>query len=480
VVQKHAARRLHYDFRLESDGVLVSWAVPKGPSYDPTIKRLAVHVEDHPLDYAGFEGKIPSGEYGAGAVIVWDEGPYRVLSEKKGRPMTVAEAVSAGHLSIWLDGSKLVGGWSLTRTGQEGKQETWIMVKRKDEHADPSRDVTVDAPDSAVTGRSVEEVRGDDGSRQWTPGRATWQPPMLAEPLELPLNPRVLARPGWIYERKLDGLRCLAVRNGAEVELWSRNHLPFTARFPNIRATLASIPADNFTIDGELVAFEGGRTSFASLQRADRSTPPEFHAFDLLHLLGRDTTGLPLVDRHRLLTQALDGAGSNVRVVSLLDGDPEALLEEACRNGWEGLLAKRSDSSYTSGRSAQWRKLKCSASQEFVVGGWTEPSGSRIGLGALLLGYFDEAGQLHYAGKVGTGFDDKELAGLRARFASLATDSPPFVDAAVRRVKGAHWLRPEMVVGVLFSEWTPDGRLRHPRYDGVRTDKPASEVRRER
>jgi DNA ligase D-like protein (predicted ligase) len=354
------------------------------------------------------------------------------------------------------------------------------MVKRKDDHADPGRDVTADAPDSAVTGRSMEEVRGDGGSRQWTPGRATWQPPMLAEPLDLSQDRRALARPGWIYERKLDGLRCLAVRNGAEVELWSRNHLPFTARFPDIRASLAAIPADNFTIDGELVAFDGERTSFASLQRADSTAQPEFHAFDLLHLLGRDTTGLPLMDRHRLLAQALDGVGANVRVVSLIEGNAETLLEEACHKGWEGLLAKRSDSTYASGRSPHWRKMKCSASQELVVGGWTEPSGSRIGLGALLLGYFDDSDQLHYAGKVGTGFDDRELAELRARFAALATDSSPFADAAVRRVKGAHWVRPEMVVGVLFSEWTPDGRLRHPRFAGVRTDKAASDVRLER
>ena len=245
------------------------------------------------------------------------------------------------------------------------------------------------------------------------------------------------------------------------------------------RGQLGRGPPDNFTIDGELVAFDGERTSFASLQRPDGATQAEFHAFDLLHLLGQDTTGLPLVDRHRLLDQALEGANDNVRVVSLLNGDPDTLLDAACRKGWEGLLAKHADSTYTSGRSPHWRKLKCSATQELVVGGWTDPSGSRIGLGALLLGYYNDAGELHYAGKVGTGFDDKALAGLRTRLADLASDSSPFAEAAARRVKGSHWVRPEMVVAVQFSEWTPEGRLRHPRFAGFRTDKAAADVRRE-
>jgi bifunctional non-homologous end joining protein LigD len=479
VVQKHAARRLHYDFRLESDGVLVSWAVPKGPSYDPSVKRLAVHVEDHPLDYATFEGTIPGGEYGAGAVIVWDEGPYRVLSEKNGRPLSVSAGVSAGHLSVWLDGTKLRGGWSLTRTNWTGSQETWIMVKRHDDHADPSRDVEADAPNSVVTGRGLDEVRSDQASRQWTPARATWQRPMLAQSLRMPEDRRALDGAGWVYERKLDGLRCIAVRNGGEVELWSRNHQPFTARFPDIAGSLAALPADNFTLDGELVAFDGERTSFALLQQPGSPASPEFWAFDLLHLLGHDTTGLPLSDRHRLLAQTLEGAADNLRTVPLVEGDAQALLDDACRRGWEGLVAKRLASAYRVGRSPDWRKLKCMTRQDLVVGGWTEPSGSRIGLGALLVGYYDSEGQLRYAGKVGTGFDDRELADLQARFAELATGDPPFADPAARRVKGAHWVRPEMVVSVGFSEWTLEGRLRQPRFEGVRAGAAAAEVRRQ-
>jgi bifunctional non-homologous end joining protein LigD len=446
---------------------------------DPSVKRLAVHVEDHPLDYAAFEGTIPSGEYGAGAVIVWDEGPYRNLTEKNGRPVGVVEAVSAGHLSVWLEGSKLRGGWSLTRTGSgNGRgQESWIMVKRNDEYASRSRDITTEAPNSALSGRGLEDVKGDKDSPQWQPGRATWQPPMLAQALRMPQERRAVDQPGWLFERKLDGLRCVAVRNGSELELWSRNHLSFTSRFPDLAAALAALPVDNFTIDGELVAFDGNRTSFALLQRPRSGARPEFHVFDLLHLLGRDTTVLPLSDRRRLLAQAVDGVADSVRLVDVLDGDAQTLLAEACKDGWEGLIAKRADSAYRSGRSSDWRKLKCSTSQDLVVGGWTDPTGSRIAFGALLVGYYDEQDGLRYAGKVGTGFDDKQLADLSQVLSQLATDTSPFADPV--KVKGSHWTRPEIVVAVAFTEWTDDGRLRHPRFAGVRANKPATEAHRQ-
>jgi bifunctional non-homologous end joining protein LigD len=301
---------------------------------------------------------------------------------------------------------------------------------------------------------------------------------MLAQPSQMPKDRRAFEQGHWTYERKLDGLRCIAVRNGPEVELWSRNHLTFTGRFPQIVQALASLPADNFTLDGELVAFDRrGRTSFALLQRREEGTRPEFHVFDLTHLLGRDTTVLPLGDRRRLLAQALEGAGDLVRPVEAFEGEPQASLDRACADGWEGLIAKRADSVYRSNRSPDWRKLKCSASQELVVGGWTDPSGSRVGLGALLVGYYDGNEQLEYAGKVGTGFDDKELVELHRRLLATEIETSPFAGAV--KVKGAHWVRPEMVVAVEFTEWTIDGRLRHPRFDGVREDKSAAEVRRE-
>jgi bifunctional non-homologous end joining protein LigD len=302
---------------------------------------------------------------------------------------------------------------------------------------------------------------------------------MLAQPLRMPEERRLIDRPGWLFERKLDGLRCLAVRNGGALELWSRNRLPFTPRFPEIVAALTALPVDNFTLDGELVAFEGNRTSFALLQRPQPGTSPEFHVFDLLHLLGHDTTGLPLADRRRLLEQALDGVGAAVHVVETFEGDAQLLLDEACAAGWEGIIGKRKDRPYRSGRSPDWRKLKCSISQELVVGGWSDPSGSRIGLGALLVGYYDDGGQLQYAGKVGTGLDDRELADLRRLLDELAIDHSPFAGPPAR-IKGAHWARPQLVVAVDFTEWTNDGRLRHPRFGGLRLDKSPADVRRER
>lgn len=476
VVQKHDARRLHYDFRLEADGVLISWAVPKGPSFDPKTKRLAVHVEDHPLDYRSFEGVIPGAQYGAGTVIVWDEGTYRNLTERGGRLVAVADAVRAGHLSVWLEGSKLRGGWSLTRT-HDGDKESWLLVKRADDHADAELDITSTAPDSVITGRSLADVGEDRQADQWTPQRATWAPPMLAKGVDAREHERSRRSAAWRYERKLDGLRCLAVRNGDEVTLWSRNHLSFNRRFPALVAALGALAADNFTLDGEIVAFDGDQTSFGRLQRPKTSTRVVYGAFDLVHLLGRDTTGLVLAERQALLAQVLSGAPANLSVVSGTDGDPADLLARACADRWEGLIAKRVDSTYQSGRSSDWHKLKCSASQELVIGGWTEPKGSRLGFGALLLGYYDDEGSLHHAGKVGTGFDQKQLRGLHRRLVELEVERAPFIE--VVQEKGAHWARPALVAAIAFTEWTSDGRLRHPSFHGLRPDKAPEDVRRE-
>jgi bifunctional non-homologous end joining protein LigD len=282
----------------------------------------------------------------------------------------------------------------------------------------------------------------------------------------------------WRYERKLDGLRCIAVRDGGDVTLWSRNHLPFTTRFPAVVAALRRLAPGSFVIDGELVAFDDrGRSSFSALQRPTGSDAAAYCAFDLVWLLGRDTTALPLTARQALLTQALGPLdGSPLRLVVGEEGDPAALLAAACRDGWEGLVAKRVDAPYRSGRSPQWRKLKCALRQELVVGGWTEPGGARTGLGALLVGYHD-AGVLRFAGRVGTGFDERTLRDLRERLTALEVGASPFLDAG--RIKGAHWVRPELVAEVRFTEWTPDGRMRHPSFLGLRPDKDPAEVVRE-
>jgi bifunctional non-homologous end joining protein LigD len=490
VVQKHAARRLHYDVRFEVDGVMASWAVPKGPSYDPKVKRLAVHVEDHPLDYRTFEGNIPGGQYGSGSVIVWDEGTYRNMTERHGQPVGVRDAIDGGHLSVLLEGNKLRGGWALTRTGDNN----WIMVKRRDETADGSLDIEADAPASVQSGRRLEEISDDPQAATWTREVATWQPHMLATLVDstpflgeagaeasgeagVDAGPGAGAQAGWMYERKLDGLRCLAVRNGDSLELWSRNHNSFSARFPDIVAVLGNLPVDNFTIDGELVAFDGEDfAGFGALQQHSSTMPVVYGVFDVLHLLGQDTRHLPLGDRKRLLAQIVE-TGVHVRVVEELSGDPAQLLSDACANGWEGLIAKRRESTYRAGRSSDWCKLKCSARQELVIGGWTEPRGSRTGFGALLVGYYDE-GQLRYVGKVGTGFSFDTLTALAEHLASLERPDSPF--AGPIKERAAHWVEPRLVANVAFSEWTGDGKLRHPRFEGLRPDKDPATVVRER
>ena len=277
VVQKHDARRLHYDFRLEAGGVLVSWAVPKGPSYDPKAKRLAVHVEDHPLDYEDFEGVIPEAQYGAGTVIVWDRGTYRNLTGKRGTPVSVEDAVSAGHLSIWLEGTKLKGGWSLTRTRGYGDGDNWLLIKKADEHADARKDVAADEPRSVKSGRDLAETASDESSATWTRERATWAAPLVGE------------APA--------GERCIAVRNGDEVALWSADHERITDRFGPVAKTLARLAADNFTIDG--VITDAG----------------EYLVVDLMHLLGHDTTVLPPDERRSLLAKTVEDAGHLVRTV---------------------------------------------------------------------------------------------------------------------------------------------------------------------
>lgn len=308
---------------------------------------------------------------------------------------------------------------------------------------------------------------------------AVWEQPMLAELVKPEEHRRAAAREVgvWQYERKLDGLRCLAVRNGRRVELWSRNRLAYTARFPDVVAALAGLPADSFTLDGELVAFDGKRTSFARLQRPSPSSPPVYEVFDVLHLLGRDTRHLVLPERQALVRQLLEGAPAVLQAVAALSGTPSDLLRRACDDGWEGLVAKRLDSPYRRGRSPDWQKLKCSASQELVVGGWTDPTGSRHGFGALLMGYYDDTG-LRYAGKVGTGFDERTLREIHDMLTRLAVDESPFAERVPER-RGVHWARPELVAEVSFTEWTRDGRLRHPAFHGLRNDKDARSVVRE-
>ena len=310
-----------------------------------------------------------------------------------------------------------------------------------------------------------------------TARRPTFISPILATLVKPPEHYRT-SRPGdWQYERKLDGLRCVAVRNGDRVDLFSRNELSFNARFPEVAAALAALPVTRLVVDGELVVFDGDQTSFSLLQSSPHPAHLTYGLFDMLHVDGHDTTRLALTERQALLAAAIGDGHAPLSLVKPLEGGPAELLDRACAAGWEGLVAKRVTSTYHSGRSPDWIKLKCTASQELVIGGWTDPNRSRVGLGALLVGYYDDDHRLRYAGKVGTGFTNELLRSLHADLLAREVSDSPFADTV--RQKGAHWVRPEMVAEVAFSEWTGDGRLRHPSFQGLRSDKDAAEVRRE-
>ena len=301
--------------------------------------------------------------------------------------------------------------------------------------------------------------------------RASFVTPMLAKLVREPP-----AGEGWVYERKLDGLRCIAVRRGDVVELWSRSRQSFNARFGGIVAAVGRLPHDDLVLDGEIVALEGDRTSFSLLQRPGSTATPMLFAFDVLHLDGEDLTGRPLRERKQRLASLVANRGV-VRRVDHVEGDPAALLARACAAGWEGLIAKRADGPYRTGRSPDWLKLKCSAGQELVIGGWTDPRGARTHLGALLVGHYDAAGNLRYAGKVGTGFTAATLADLHRRLVALERETSPFADRV--RERGPHWAEPELVANFAFTEWTTDGKLRHPRFEGLRPDKDPRQVTRE-
>jgi bifunctional non-homologous end joining protein LigD len=488
-IQKHDATRLHYDLRLEVDGTLKSWAIPKGPSLDPADKRLAVRTEDHPLEYLTFEGVIPEGNYGAGAMIVWDTGTYINLKrDRAGRPLSMTQAMEMGTVEVWLQGQKLRGGFALIRTrgGAPGK-ENWLFIKMRDKAAEPARDVLSEEPTSAVSGRTVDELLTREGSasqvrkRQAKAVRRThaempkWVDPMLASLAETP--PR---GEDWTYEPKLDGFRTLAFREGDNVRLLSRNHKDLGSRFPEIVEALHQQPVDEFILDGEVVALDSkGRPRFSLLQQrltpiplaaARQSRSLFYYAFDLLYAKGYDTRDLPQSRRTSLLREAVI-ASDPIRITEQLTGDGAKLLLRVCRKGFEGLIAKRLDAPYAPGkRTTYWLKLKCILEQEFVIGGYTDPEGSRTGFGALLVGYYAK-GKLIYAGRVGTGFTDKVLADLLKRMRPLARGACPFQpDPEIPR-KSVHFVEPRFVGQVGYSEWTHDRHLRQPRFLGLRIDR---------
>jgi bifunctional non-homologous end joining protein LigD len=504
IVQKHAARRLHYDFRLELDGVLKSWAVPKGPSTDPGEKRLAVHVEDHPLEYGGFEGVIPEGEYGGGTVLLWDRGTWTPIDPNP------AEAYAKGNLKFMLDGEKLHGKWVLVRMGGKAaaeRHENWLLIKERDETAVPHSGAALvdDNPLSVATGRALEEIAADR-DRVWGPngeerpgaaqahkqaeaarirGAKRGRMPAKPKPQLATTADRVPDGPQWFHEIKYDGYRLLAQLRDGNVRLLTRNGLDWTAKFSGLAERVGALSAEAALIDGEIVCLEpDGTTNFGHLQDAiskERTESLVFYAFDLLHLDGYDLTGAVLEDRKALLAELVppQSAGT-LRYSDHQAGRGPEFFRHACDYGLEGIVSKRRDQPYRPGRSTDWLKVKGANRDEFVVIGFTDPAGGRQGLGALLLGYYDRHGELHYAGRVGTGFADAQLTSLRARLDRLGRARAAV--AALPKsapLKGVHWTEPELVAEVRYGNWTTDKVLRHATFLGLREDKRPAEVVRD-
>jgi bifunctional non-homologous end joining protein LigD len=527
VIQKHAASRLHFDLRLELDGVMKSWAVPKGPSLDPAHKRLAIEVEDHPIEYNTFEGTIPAGEYGGGTVMLWDRGTYTGEPDGRGEGAgALRRGYADGKMVFFLDGERLRGRFALVRLGDRAGARTsrsdkpqWLLIKEQDEYAEPGSDIVADTPVSIDSGRTMDEIaagrkpaRRRTASTRKRPARAAAAAAAPArrkaggsatpaaklpalEPMYATIGTAVPEGDGWTFEPKYDGIRVLAFATREAVRLVTRNAKDKAAQFPEISTALRALAGRArrpLVLDGEIVALvDGSPARFQELQgrmhlkeagvidTKARNTPAALIAFDLLadgdDVLLRE----PWSERRRRLELRLRNRTSeHVRLGESIPGDGTEMLERARAAGWEGIIAKRTDAAYEPGRRARhWLKLKIEFRQEFVIGGFTEPRNSREHLGALLLGYFDR-GRLVYVGHTGGGFTHDGLRTMRRRLEPLERKTSPFTETP-RTNERAHWVSPKVVVEVKFNEWTADGKLRQPIFLGVRDDKPAAEVGRE-
>jgi bifunctional non-homologous end joining protein LigD len=489
VVQKHAARRLHWDFRLELGGTLRSWAVPKGPSADPADKRMAVEVEDHPIEYADFEGNIPAGNYGAGAVIVWDRGTWLPIGDPEA-------GLARGNLKFRLDGYKLHGEWALVRTrrGQGGKQE-WLLLKHKDAFVD-ARGTDAYPQASVLSGRTVEQVGAHTSAAEEAIAEAARlgakrrrlavsdEKPMLAELRDAPFS-----SDDWLFELKYDGYRLVGRRDGSAASLRYRSGADATALWPEVVKALETLPVDDVVLDGELVVMgPEGRPSFQGLQGraqlgrpadvavASIRTPATWFVFDVLALGGMDLRPLPLRDRKRLLAKLLPSLGP-IRYADHVEARGEDLFREVEARGLEGVVAKKADAPYRSGRSAEWVKIRVAHRGDFAVVGFTAPRGGRTRFGALHLAVHDGE-RFVYAGSVGTGFSERQLDAFHARLAPRARRDPP-CDGLVPKGRGNTWVEPELVVEVSYHEWTREGLLRLPVFERVRDDKRPEEAVRE-
>ncbi|HTP89849.1 MAG TPA: DNA ligase D [Candidatus Acidoferrales bacterium] len=524
-VQRHDATRLHYDFRLEIDGVLKSWAVPKGPTLDPGVKHLAAHVEDHPVEYGSFEGNIPAGNYGAGSVMLWDRGSFELLGGVPGD-----QQIARGDLKFRLHGEKLNGDFALVHMKGRGKGNEWLIIKKRDEFAAPGWDVEAHAY-SVLSGRTQEEIARNLPARKskrktagaadrvWEsrpakraaraatsekpapkrkkpkidasaiPGARAAEMPVSIEPMSASIADRAPRGAEWLFEIKWDGVRAIAFVEDEEVRLQARSGLRCERQYPELAVLHHHLAASQAILDGEIAVLDPkGVSRFHLIQpriaNSDpnavahlvRSTPVVYFVFDLLYLDGYDLRGVPLARRRELLEQTLE-PGAVVRISEAFPGAGEELLEAARENGLEGILAKHAASRYESRRSRDWLKIKIVSEQEFVIGGFTGPQGDREYFGALVLGV-NKDGKLHWVGNVGTGFDHRQLATLYARLQPLITPKCPFAERP-KPDRGMTWVKPDLVCQVKFGSWTQDDRLRAPVFLGLRNDVDAPAVSRE-
>ncbi len=495
-IQRHHATRLHYDFRLELNGTLKSWAIPKGPSLNPTDKRLAVHVEDHPLSYGTFVGQIPKGQYGAGQVVLWDKGIWLPIGDPE-------KGYKEGNLKFELQGVKLAGKWALVRmkprADDDSGKENWLLIKEKDDEAKEGDDshITDLRPESVLKIKGKKAAANKDLQlSQHLPAkpRLTYPVKEKLSKTKLPdfLSPElatlVKSAPvgdEWISEVKFDGYRALSRIAHSKAVIYTRNGNDWTRHWPAIAEQLAKLPVDEAWLDGEVVAIKDGKINFGALQNYEANNHGiqlKYYLFDLIHLNGQDISHFPLEDRKALLKEILSSQSQDslLQYSEHIVGHAKDAFKSACEQGIEGIVIKNRTAPYVQARNHNWLKLKCSQRQEFVIAGFTEPEGSRQGFGALLVGYYNEKKELIYAGRVGTGFNTERINKLSKRLKALVIETPAFKNPPKGyEARGVSWLKPQLVCEVNFAEWTADGIVRHASFIEMRDDKPAQQISRE-